>query len=179
MAEETNNINTSTSTEPSVADLQAQLAEALADRDRHKASVDKLSKSEAEMKKQLREKMSAEEQAAQERAEAQRIADEEREAMRKELNQIKAERAYVELSDEKSVKKLIDAVSNADHTAIAGIIKAEIEAGIKRAEAEWLNNRPPVSIGTGGAKMTKEEIFKIPNREERRKAIQENLDLFD
>lgn len=179
MAEETNVINTETErteTAPTVDELMAQLAQANAERDRYKTANDKLSKSEADMKRQLRARQTAEEQEAEAKAEAQRIADEERDAMRKELNHIKAVNAYKSIS-EKSVEKLIDAVSDADHAAIAQIISDEVKQAIKVAEAEWLKSRPQVG-GNSYSAMTKEQIMAIGDRDEKLRAIAMNPNLF-
>lgn len=179
MAEETKTIETTTETTettPSVDELMAQLAQANAERDKYKSANDKLSKSEAEMKRQLRARQSAEEQEAEAKAEAQRIADEERESMRKELNHIKAVNAYKNIA-EKSVEKLIDAVSDADHAAIAQIIDSEIKQAVKIAEAEWLKSRPQVG-GNSYSAMTKEQIMAIVDRAERLRAIAMNPNLF-
>lgn len=179
MAEETKTIETTTESTPSaptVDELMAQLAQANAERDKYKTANDKLSKSEAEMKRQLRAKQSAEEQEAEAKAEAQRIADEERESMRKELNHIKAVNAYKGIS-EKAVEKLIDAVSDADHNAIAQIIADEVKQAVKIAEAEWLKSRPQVG-GNSYSAMTREQIMAISDRDEKLKAIAMNQHLF-
>ena len=76
------------------------------------------------------------------------------------------------------MKKLIDAVSKADHDAIAEVMKAEIEAAVKKAEAEWINGRPEVNVGTNGAPMTREQILKIEDDDERERLIAENAHLF-
>ena len=162
---------------PSVDELMAQLATAKADAEKYKNANDKLSKSEAEMKRQLRAKQTSEEREAEERAEAQRLADEERESMRKELNHIKAVNAYKEIPEEKTVESLIDAVSDADHNAIAQIIANECKRAVAEAEAKWLKDRPPVSHGVY-SNMTREQIMAIEDRTERRKAIAMNQNLF-
>ena len=59
---------------PTVEQLMAELSAAKADVERFKSANDKLSKSEAEMKRQLRAKQTTEEQEAEARAEAERIA---------------------------------------------------------------------------------------------------------
>lgn len=160
-----------------VEELMAQLAIAKADAEKYKSANDKLSKSEAEVKRQLRAKLTAEEQQAEEQKEAQRLADEERESMRKELNHIKAVNAYKEISDEKAVENLIDAISDADHNAIAQIIANECKKAVADAEAKWLKDRPRVQSGQYSS-MTKEQIMEIADREERQRAIAQNLDLF-
>lgn len=184
MAEETKVTSTETvengGTEtqtPSIDELLAQLAQERADKEKYKTANDKLSKSEAEMKRQLRAKLTAEEQEAEAQKEAQRLADEERESMRKELNHIKAVNAYKAISDEKAVESLIDAVSEADHNAIAQIIANECKKAVAEAEAKWLKDRPRVNAGRYSS-MTKEEIMAIPDREEKMRAIAMNRELF-
>lgn len=161
----------------SVAELMEQLASARADVDRYKSANDKLSKSEAEMKRQLRATLSADEQKKAEEEEAKRLADEERESMRKELNHIKAVNAYKEISDEKVVNNLIDAVSDADHNAIANIIANECKKAVADAEAKWLKDRPQVRSGQYSG-MTKEQIMAMTDRDEKLRAIAMNKELF-
>lgn len=178
---ETNTTATATANtdnNPTVEELMAQLASAKADADRYKSANDKLSKESADYKRQLRAKQTAEEQEAEAKAEAQRLADEERENMRKELNHIKAVNAYKNITEEKTVEKLIDAVSDADHTAIATIIANECKKAVSEAEAQWLKDRPPVQSGIY-SHMTREQIMAISDRTERRKAIAQNQNLFN
>ena len=180
MAEETKTTIETTATQetkPTVEELMAQLATARAETERFKTANDKLSKSEAEMKRQLRARQTAEEQEAEAQKEAQRIADEERESMRKELNHIKAVNAYKNISEEKTVEKLIEAVSDADHNAIAQIIAGECKKAVAEAEAKWLKERPRVQHGQYSG-MSKDQIMAIQNREERVRAIAMNKELF-
>lgn len=184
MAENTNT-NTATNTdggqqnnEPSIADLTAQLMAANAERDRYKAANDKLSKSEAEIKRQLRAKMDDAEREAADREAAQKNADEELTRLKSELNHIKAVSAYKDIAEEKTVNALIKAVSESDHNAIAEIVRNEIKTAVKKAETEWLKSRPGVGAGTSG-KMTVEQIMAIADYDERQKAIWENRNLFE
>lgn len=191
MAEETKQTNTetvetkvvdnpskTTDTTPTVDELMAQLAAEKARADKNKLELDKALKENGSVKKALREKQTAEEQEAEAKAEAQRLADEERENMRKELNHIKAVNAYKNITEEKTVEKLIDAVSDADHTAIATIIANECKNAVAEAEAQWLKDRPPVQSGIY-SHMTREQIMAISDRTERRKAIAQNQNLFN
>lgn len=191
MAEETKQTNTetvetkvvdnsskATETTPTVDELMAQLAAEKARADKNKLELDKALKENGSVKKALREKQTAEEQEAEAKAEAQRLADEERENMRKELNHIKAVNAYKNITEEKTVEKLIDAVSDADHTAIATIIANECKKAVAEAEAQWLKDRPPVQSGIY-SHMTREQIMAISDRTERRKAIAQNQNLFN
>ena len=155
-----------------------QLNLAKADVERYKNANDKSSKEAAEFKRQLRAKQTTEEQEAEARAEAERIANEEREALQKELNQIKAEKAYTAISDGKVVGKLIEAVSNANHTAIAEIIAKECEKAVATAQQTWLDGRPEVNHGGSNDFKTKDEIMAITDRDERIRQIALNKDLF-
>ena len=168
---------TSTETKPNVDELMAQIAQLTSDRDKYKSANDKLSKESADYKRQLRAKLSAEEQQAEEQAEAQRLADEERESMRKELNHIKAVNAYKSISDEKMVESLIDAVSDADHNAIANIMEKYASAKVKEAQTEWLKSRPQANTGQYSS-MTAEQIMAIKDADERLKAIAMNQQVF-
>lgn len=163
-------------TTPSVDELMAQLAAERAEKERYKTANDKLSKEAADTKRQLRAKQTAEEQEAEAQAEAQRLAEEERENLRKENNRFKAMAAYKNL-DEKTVDKLLEAVSDADHATLAAIIEAEVQKAVKEAKAEWMKSRPPVNVGQYSS-MTRNQIMAISDRAERRKAMAQNMDLF-
>ena len=179
MAEETKTSVTETTettvtdNTPSTDELMAQIAQLTADRDKYKSANDKLSKENAEAKRKERDRMTEEEK----QSEAQRLRDEELEATKAELNRMKAIGAYKSISSEKVVENLIEAVSNADHNAIAKIFDAEIEARVKAEKTEWLKSRPQANVGSYSA-MTKEQIMAIPDREERTKAIAQNQNLF-
>jgi hypothetical protein len=164
---------TVTDNTPSTDELMAQITQLTADRDKYKSANDKLSKENAEAKRKERDRMTEEEKLA----EAQRIRDEEFEAIKAENNRMKAIGAYKSMSSEKVVENLIEAVSNADHNAIAKIFDAEIEARVKTAQTEWLKSRPQANVGSYSA-MTKEQIMAIPDREEKLRAIAQNQNLF-
>ena len=163
---------------PSVEELMAQLATERAEKEKNKLALDKALKEKGDITKQLRAKQTAEEQEAEAQKEAQRLADEERESMRKELNHIKAVNAYKSIPDEKVVENLIDAISDADHNAIAQIIENEKKKAVAEAEQKWMKERPRVNHGQYSS-MTKEQIMAIADRDEKLKAIAMNRDLFN
>lgn len=176
----TDNQQVSTNTEPNsptVDELMAQLAAEKARADKNKLELDKALKENGSVKKALREKQTAEEAEAEAKAEAERIRNEEFEAMKKELNHNKAVNAYKSIADEKAVEKLIDAVSDADHNAIATIIENECKKAVAAAEAQWLKDRPRVQHGQYSS-MTKEQILAMTDRTEKLKAIAMNKELF-
>ena len=162
---------------PTVQELMAQLAQANAERDKFKNANDKLSKEPAETKPQIRAKQTEEERKAEELAEAKRLRDDEFETVKAELNHIRAVNAYKAIAEEKEVDKLIDAVSDADHNAIAAIIENQCKKAVAEAEAKWLKDRPNVNTGMYSS-MSKEQIMAISDTEERIKAIAMNKHLF-
>lgn len=162
---------------PTVEELMAQLESERAEKERHKSALDKALKEKGDITKQLRAKQSEDERLSAEQAEAQRIRDEEFEATKAELNKMKAVGAYKSISSDKVVESLIDAVSNADHNAIAQIIDSECKKAVAEAEQAWLKDRPRVQHGQHSA-MTKEQIMAIQDRDERTRAIALNQDLF-
>lgn len=169
--------NTTTETTPTVEELSAQIAQLTADRDKYKSANDKLSKESADYKRQLRAKQTAEEQQAEEQAEAQRIRDEQFEEMKARLNRSEAEKAYKSVTDEKMVESLIDAVSDADHSAIANILEKYANAKVKEAQAEWMKSRPRVNMGGEGG-ITKEQ-FNAMSMAEKSKLYRENKAEYD
>lgn len=157
---------------PTEEELLAQLAEARAEAQKYQNKYNQASNEAAESKKALRAKQTAEEREAEEKAEAQRLADEEREAMRKELNHIKAMAAYKNIPDEKKVEELIEAIDEKDHASIAAFIDDVKAKAVKEAKAEWQKSIPQPNFGTGEySSMTVAEAMKIPDREQRLRAL--------
>lgn len=135
-----------------------------------------LSSENAEQKKVIRASQTAEQREADEKAEALRLANEEKEAAQKELNYMRAVAAYKNISEEKTVENLIAAISESDHASVAAIIENEKAKAVKAAKAEWEKTTPPPQHGTGDIpSMTVEEAMKIPDREQRLKAIAKSL----
>lgn len=135
-----------------------------------------LSSENAEQKKVIRASQTAEQREADEKAEALRLANEEKEAAQKELNYMRAVAAYKNISEEKTVENLIAAISESDHASVAAIIENEKAKAVKAAKAEWEKTTPPPQHGTGDIpSMTLAEAMKIPDREQRLKAIAKSL----
>ena len=164
-------------TTPTVEELMEQINQLTADRDKYKSANDKLSKSEAEMKRQLRAKQTAEEQEASAKAEEEKLRAEELELLRKELNHNKAVNAYKSVKDDSIVERLIGAVSDADHNTIADILEKYASAKVKEAQAEWQKSRPRVNMGGEGG-ITKEQ-FNAMSMAEKSKLYRENKAEYD
>lgn len=174
--EAVNNENQQADT-PTVEELMSQVAQLTADRDKYKSANDKLSKEAAEAKRRERARMTEDEQKAEEKAEADRLRDEQFEEMKARLMRSEAEKAYKSLTDEKMVETLIEAVSDADHNAVASIMEKYATAKVKEAQAEWQKSRPRVNMGGEGA-LTKEQ-FNAMSVAEKSKLYRENKAEYD
>lgn len=164
--------------QPTTDELLAKLAIAEAEKSKLKSAVDKLSKESAEYKRQQRASMSAEEQKKLETEETIKALTERAEKAERENNHNRALAAYKSISDASVVETLIEAISDADHDAIARIIESEVAKGIKLAQSEWLKTRPAVNNGSGSS-MTKEQIMAIKDASERQRMIAQNIELFN
>ena len=171
------NENESKDNKPDIDALMAELAAEKAANLKNKAALDKALKEKGDLTKTLRQKMTASEQEEELKKEAERQREEELTNVKNELNHIKAVAAYKSISDEKIVEELINAISDADHAAIANIIENEKSKAIKSAQAEWMKSRPPVNNGNGVA-MSKEQILAITDQAERQRMIAANIELF-
>jgi len=166
-------------TKTSNEEYMAQIAELKVQVQKLQNKNNALSSENAEQKKAIRAKQTAEEAEAEEKAEAQRKSDEEKEAMRKELNHIKAVAAYKNIPDEKTVENLIAAIDENDHASISAIIEREKEKAVKEAKAEWQKSIPQPQFGTGEySSMSKKDIMAIKDTAERQKAILANRQMF-
>lgn len=168
-------------TEPTVEQVLSELASERAEKERFKASIDKLTHKNAELTKQLRQRMTSQEQ----EDEAKR---EQREAEIAELQRLQlfekrtlAEKRYLlQGMSAETAEKAAEAEVNGDMDELSKIQKQHLEAVVKAEEAKWLGSRPAINAGDGNAysSMTKEEIMAIKDSSERQKAIAMNMDLF-
>lgn len=147
---------------PTIEELTIQLAQANAEKQKYKNSIDKLTKSNGDLTKQLREKMTAEEQLSAAKAEE----DEAQKAYVKELEEYKrkseAKNRYMSIQkmDADTAEKAAVAEVTGDYEALSTIQQQFTEASLKAKEAEWIKNRPFVNAGVGGEEtsVTKEQF---------------------
>ena len=176
---------TETKETPTVEELMAKLSEkdallsaANARADKNKTELDKALKENGALKKEKRASMTEADRLAEEKAEADRIKDEKYKEMEQRLMRSEAEKAYKSISDENMVNGLIEAISDADHSAVAGIIDRLVAAKVKEAQAEWQKSRPRVNIGGGDGGYTKEQFEKM-TMAEKSKLYRENKAEYD
>lgn len=173
------NDNQDSGNQEDIAELLTQIAEMKAQLSKNKNALDKALREKGDITKQLRAKQTVEEQEEEARKEAERIKNEKFAEMEKELNHIKAVSAYKGKVADDKIDVLIDAVTDNDHDAIANTVQAAYERGKKDGQAEYLKNRPQINAGSGSGSMTVDEIMAIKDGDERRRAIAENIHLFN
>lgn len=165
--------------ESKLAEAEARAAKAEADAKRFKASVDKLTHEAAEKKRAEISKLPEMERIAAERAEELEKLKAKAEADAKELSHLKALSAYKDITDEKTVERLIDCVTAGDHAEIGKVIAEIREKAVKEKEAEWKTSRPAGFVGSGSyPTKTKEEILAIADDEERILEMARHKELF-
>lgn len=167
-------------------ELDAALAKAKAENDKlfNEKWDKKFARYKEEEQKRIDEAKRLAEMSAQERAEA------ERDALQRELDELKAANTLAEMKSEarKILKEAETPISDevlevlvtrdaektkAAITAYSDAFKKAVEDAVKDA----LKGKAP-SASTGNKGITKEDILKIESRAERQKAINENIELF-
>lgn len=158
----------------------AEIARLKADLAKQKAALDKATKEAAENKRLLRARQTEEEAAAEAEKERQ-------EAIEKELNELRKERAvalvsksvYTFVQDEKIATTIAEGLYGAEDAD--GVVAAFNKAWAAKEKALKLEYGKVPAPGAGspdGTPMSKAEIMKIKDPSERQKAISEHINLF-
>lgn len=183
-----NTVSTETTdTEPEVTETKtteandsAEIARLKSELAKQKAAMDKATKEAAESKRLLRAKQTAEEAAAEAEKERQ-------EAIEKELNELRKERAVAQVSkrvftfvqDEKSATSIAESLYGAeDADAVVDAFSKAWAAREKALKLEYGKVPAPGAGSPDGTPMTKAQIMAIKDYSERQKAISENIQLF-
>ena len=130
--------------------LMAENARLKAESARNKTAIDKLTKNNGELTKQLRAKMTAQEQEEEAKREA-------AEAQQKEINELKEFKRRAEATERyltmgmsaDFAKQAADAEVKGDMDAFATVMKQYNEASIKAQKDEWLKSRPDINASHG------------------------------
>ena len=163
-----------------IESLMAELAQEKAARAKEKAALDKALKEKGDITKQYRAVLDDAQKAALDKA----TADEEHKQYVEELEAYKRkneakERYILQGMTPEMATEAAEAEVSGDMDKLADIQKKHTESVLKSAEAEWKESIPQAQIGTGEyASMTKDQIYSIKDRNERRKAIAANIHLF-
>lgn len=173
------NVSAENST-PTIEELMTQLATERATNERNKVALDKALKEQGELKKSLRARQTAEEQ----EAEAKKEQEEQRNNYIAELEtfkktaEAKSRYALQGMSSELS-EKAAEAEIAGDMDALADIYKQHTDMLLKQEREKLIKTSPEPQAGNAYSGMSKDQILQIKDRDERRKAIAQNLNLFN
>lgn len=133
---------------PTVEELMAELAREKANSSKLKATNDKLSSENADWKKKLRARQTAEEQAAADREEAQRVHEEYVKGLERNIGLIEAKTRYMDLGmDANLAMQTAEAELDGDRETVMSNFRKHQDALIAAKQAEWLKSRPQVQNG--------------------------------
>jgi len=169
-----------TENEPTTAvDAEEQLQKLLVENAKLKRAMDKASSEAADYKKKYNATLSEKEKADLEKAEAQAARDLRLAELERENSIHKFTEQFLDLGyDKASAIEAATAQVDGDVDALFKLQKKVIDEKVLAKEQEMYKSIPRAKTGTY-ASMTKEQIMAISDREERRRAIAENMELFN
>lgn len=173
-------VNESNEPEVTVESLMAELAELKATNERNKKALDKTLKEKGDLTKQYRDLLSDSQKAKLDKE----AADEEHKQYVTSLEEFKhkteaKDRYIMQGMTPEMASEAAEAEVTGDMDKLAEIQKQHTELLLKEKERELIETRQQPEFGTGEySSMTKEQIFAIKDREERKKAIAANMNLF-
>ena len=131
-------------------------------------------------KKMYKDKLSEEEKAEAERKEKLESMENELNALRREKDITSQKAEYIAMGFEADLaKETAEALVNGDFATVNRNLKKHFEDVKKQAIADEIMNTPSPSIsGSNSKSLTADDIFAIKDTDARRKAIEENLELF-
>lgn len=161
------------------ASVEEQLQALMVENAKMKRAFDKASSEAADYKKKYNATLSEQERASQEKAEAEARRDERLAELERENSIHKFTESFLDLGyDKDSAIAAATAQVDNDVETLFKLQKKIIDEKVLAKEQEMYKSIPRAKTGVY-ASMTKEQIMDIPDREERRQAIAENMDLFN
>lgn len=186
---ETNDVN-ETKTETKVAEpkndtekptpqsYEDQIQKLLVENAKLKRATDKATSEAADYKKKYNATLSEQERASQEKAEEQARRDERLAELERENSIHKFTEQFLDLGyDKESAISAATAQVDGDVDTLFKLQKKIIDEKVLAKEQELIKDIPRAKTGVY-ASMTADQIMAIPDREERRRAISENIELF-
>ena len=186
---ETNDVN-ETKTETKVAEpkndtekptpqsYEDQIQKLLVENAKLNRATDKATSEAADFKKKYNATLSEQERASQEKAEEQARRDERLAELERENSIHKFTEQFLDLGyDKESAISAATAQVDGDVDTLFKLQKKIIDEKVLAKEQELIKDIPRAKTGVY-ASMTADQIMAIPDREERRRAISENIELF-
>lgn len=159
--------------------VEEQLQALMVENAKMKRAFDKASSEAADYKKKYNATLSEKEQADMAKAEEQARRDERLAELERENSIHKFTEQFFDLGyDKESAIAAATAQVDGDVETLFKLQKKIIDEKVLAKEQELIKDIPRAKSGTY-ASMTKEQIMAIQDREERRRAMSENMDLFE
>lgn len=163
---------------PTTQSAEEQLQALMVENAKLKRSFDKAASEASDYKKKYNATLSEQERASQEKAEEQARRDERLEELERELSVRRFTESYLDLGyDKESAIAAATAQVDNDVETLFKLQKKIIDAKVQAKEQELYKSIPRAKTGVY-ASMTKDQIMKIEDRDERLKAIAENMEIF-
>ena len=158
--------------------IEEQLQQLLVENAKLKRASEKANSEAADYKKKYNATLSEQERASQEKAEEQARRDERLAELERENSIHKFTESFLDLGyDKETAVKAATAQVDGDVDTLFTLQKKVIDEKVLAKEQELIKDIPRAKTGVY-ASMTPEQIMAIPDREERRRAINENIELF-
>ena len=176
---ETKGVETKADEKPTTKSVEEQLQQLMVENAKMKRAFDKASSEAADYKKKYNATLSEKEQADMAKAEEQARRDERLAELERENSIHKFTEQFFDLGyDKESAIAAATAQVDGDVETLFKLQKKIIDEKVLAKEQELIKDIPRAKSGTY-ASMTKEQIMAIQDREERRRAMSENMDLFE
>lgn len=161
------------------ASAEEQLQALMVENAKLKRAMDKASSEAADYKKKYNATLSEQEKASLEKAEEQARRDERLAELEREVSVHRFTEQFLDLGyDKESAIAAATAQVDGDIDTLFKLQKKIIDEKILAKEQELIKDIPRAKTGVY-ASMTRDQIMAIPDREERRKAMAENWELFE
>lgn len=164
---------------PTTQSVEEQLQALMVENVKLKRSFDKAASEASDYKKKYNATLSEQERASQEKAEEQARRDERLAELERENSIHRYTEQYLDLGyDKASAIEAATAQVDGDVDALFKLQKKIIDEKVLAKEQELIKDMPRATTGRY-ASMTKDQIMAISDREERRRAMAENWELFE
>lgn len=163
---------------PTTLSTEEQLQKLLVENAKLKRSFDKAASEASDYKKKYNATLSEQEKASLEKAEEQARRDERLAELERENSIHRYTESFLDLGyDKETAVKAATAQVDGDVDTLFTLQKKVIDEKVLAKEQELIKDIPRAKTGVYSS-MTAEQIMAIPDREERRRAINENIELF-
>lgn len=163
---------------PTTLSTEEQLQKLLVENAKLKRSFDKAASEASDYKKKYNATLSEQEKASLEKAEEQARRDERLAELERENSIHRYTESYLDLGyDKETAIKAATAQVDGDVDTLFTLQKKIIDEKVLAKEQELIKDIPRAKTGVYSS-MTADQIMAIPDRDERRRAMMENIELF-